>query len=189
MVPVLPSILARTDDTALAVTHLKVYRSGFLFTLSARLRTLDGLKLSGDHLHSTFWLGRWITFTLVNDAGRHDERFVPGVVPDLPPPAVMRLGVRYADGRIASNLDEWPAAAERERIGMVLTIDGLAEKEKGRQCDLDCWVRPLPPPGLLTLILEWPARGIPETTRQLDSTLLRAAAGRSIRMWEVNDGD
>lgn len=143
----MPSLLARTDDTALAVTHLKVYRSGFVFTLSVRLRTLDGLKLSEKLPHSTFWLGRWITFTLVRDAGEQDERFVPGVVPDSPPPEVMRFGVRYADGRVASNLDEWPAAAERERAGAVLTIDGLAEKEKGRYRDLDCWVRPLPPPG------------------------------------------
>ena len=45
------------------------------------------------------------------------------------------------------------------------------------------WVYGLPPPGPLAFVVEWPARGIPETRVEFDAGLVLAAAARAVRIW------
>jgi hypothetical protein len=45
------------------------------------------------------------------------------------------------------------------------------------------WAWPLPPPGPLEFVVEWPAAGIAETRAGLDAQLILDAARRSIRLW------
>lgn len=49
-----------------------------------------------------------------------------------------------------------------------------------------CW--PLPPPGPLVFVCAWPAAEIAETQSEIDSALIRDAAGELIELWpEAND--
>jgi hypothetical protein len=50
------------------------------------------------------------------------------------------------------------------------------------------WAWPLPPPGPLEFVSDWPAAGIPETRAGLDGQLILDAAARSIRLWPDDDG-
>jgi hypothetical protein len=45
------------------------------------------------------------------------------------------------------------------------------------------WVWGLPPPGPLAFVVEWPARGIPETRAEIDAGLVLEAAARAVPIW------
>lgn len=65
-----------------------------------------------------------------------------------------------------------------------------AEGERGgpRSSFWRWWAWPLPPPGPLEFVCEWPPFGIPETRAGLDGQLILDAAARSIRLWPEDDG-
>jgi hypothetical protein len=95
----------------------------------------------------------------------------------------LRFGVGFADGRKATNLDysrdldEVPAP-DPPTLWLVRWegYDRLA-------WEVDVWVYGLPPPGPLSFVVEWPARGIPETRVEFDAGLVLAAAARAVRIW------
>ena len=45
------------------------------------------------------------------------------------------------------------------------------------------WVWPLPPEGTVKFVCEWPVFGIPETSVELDSALIREASERAVSVW------
>ena len=179
-------LLAQTETTALAITHVRVYPDYFVFPLIVRLRELGDLNLTGLGAASTFWLGRWVTHSLIRDPALRDERFTPGVVPQSPPPEVLRVGVQFSDGRSATNLDEWPPAAERLVTGPVLSRAGLHGRGAGRSWVLDYMVTPLPPSGQVRFYVEWPSRDVNESTSAIDGQLIRNAASQALIVWDSN---
>ena len=48
------------------------------------------------------------------------------------------------------------------------------------------WVRPLPPPGPVGLIVEWKTRGIAETRVEIPAEAIIEAASRATRIWETS---
>jgi hypothetical protein len=54
----------------------------------------------------------------------------------------------------------------------------------GARWDMSFWLWPLPPPGRLAFVVEWPSEGIGETRVETDASLLRDAAARSEELWE-----
>jgi hypothetical protein len=83
-------IVARSDQTVVAVTGVQAYPAGFGFTLNLRLRTVSA---------------------------REEQQF-PYLVDRAPfeadplPDEFLRLGVQFADGRKATNLDRPPYGLE-----------------------------------------------------------------------------
>jgi hypothetical protein len=49
------------------------------------------------------------------------------------------------------------------------------------------WAWPLPPPGTLEFICQWPTFGIGETRVSVDAQLILDAARRSVRLWPDDD--
>jgi hypothetical protein len=49
------------------------------------------------------------------------------------------------------------------------------------------WAWPLPPPGPLEFISQWPTFGIGETRVSIDAQLILDAASRSVRLWPEDD--
>ena len=45
------------------------------------------------------------------------------------------------------------------------------------------WLWPLPPPGPLTFVVEWPALGIAETRAETDATAVVEAAASAAPLW------
>jgi hypothetical protein len=62
----------------------------------------------------------------------------------------LRVGVQFDDGRRATNLEEFDWEGEAPDI--------LLQRRHETY-----WVYPLPPPGPVTVVVEWPAFGIAET--------------------------
>ena len=155
-------LLAHTDDTAVAVVGLLAYPNGFQFTVAAVLREEDRRRPLDPMAH------RW--------------GYEPGE--EAPPPTVLRVGVRFADGTTLTNLGRrWPPfpVGGGEPPGPLLVPQGGGGG--GRRYDQDYWVWPLPPPGPLTFVCAWPARDVPESRAELDAALVLTAAGRAVYLW------
>jgi hypothetical protein len=45
-----------------------------------------------------------------------------------------------------------------------------------------CW--PLPPPGPMTFVCEWPEHGIAVTEHTVDAALILEASTRALRLWD-----
>lgn len=153
--------LARTPDAAIALSTVVAYPNGFEFAVVAVVREAQDRPM-------------W--------AGHFDEYEVPDTF--------LRLGVRYADGRSATNLDHRsrPPAIDAEHQRMLLTPSGGGGGF--RRNDSAFWVWPLPPTGPVTIVCEWPAYGIAETSVELDSGPIVVASARAVQLWPENvDGD
>jgi hypothetical protein len=147
-------VLARTDDTAVAITGLTAFPTGFEFELTVAFREPD----------RNFTMHRFA----FRDATQDD---------------FLRLGLRFADGTIATNLGHNPLAFAdvTDPIGPVLLERGGGGG--GRRYDQKYWVWPLPPSGTVTFVCAWPARGIPESQHDVDADRIREAASRATYIW------
>jgi hypothetical protein len=156
-------ILARTPQRAIGLTGLRAYPTGFGCTLHLRLRE----DIPGEQ--SNF--GAFNMFgDVVDPAGEFAAYY-------------LRFGVGFADGRKATNLnqrhdfDEGPAPDPPTlRLVRWEGYDRLA-------WEVDLWVYGLPPPGPLAFVVEWLARGIPESRVEIDAGLVLEAAARAVPIW------
>jgi hypothetical protein len=158
VVPLAP-LVARSEDAVLAVAAVRAYSTGFEFELVAVLRRAERRGFPP-------WVTHW-------HPDRHDE-----AVPD----EFIRVGLQLADGSKVTNLDHIvPPSLDEEPRRPILMMGGGGGGN--RRYDLSYWVWPLPPAGPVTMVLQCPARGIPQTRFQLDGTAIREAAGRALELW------
>ena len=152
-------VVARTDETVVALAGIQAYPAGFGFSLHVRLR---------------------------NVSAREEQRlpqlmgYGPGSAEPLPD-EFLRFGVQFADGRKATNLDRAPYDAEQAPDRPVL--DQHAGGGGGAVWDMEYWVWPLPPPGPFAFVCAWPARGIPESRAEIDAGSILEAAARAVTLW------
>jgi len=96
--------------------------------------------------------------------------------------ALLRFGVEFADGRKVTNLDMYPFVPEDLSADQPVLVEGGGVGSEGGRLgrgafwDLELVVQPLPPPGPLTFVCAWPARGIPEVRAEIDAGLILGAA-------------
>jgi hypothetical protein len=151
----LNTVLARTDDVAIALQRLSVYTTGVSFDLVVRLRP-DAARTGGLGLDELFWGPRH---------GRGQHGFL--------------LGVEFADGRRASNLTGRPGPVPGDEI--VLTPGGGSGGEAS--VEQSWWLNPLPPEGPLRIVVRCPELGIDERSIVVDGTAIRAAAQAVVVLW------
>jgi hypothetical protein len=158
-------IVARTDRTVVAVTGLRAYPTGIGFTLSVRLRDLSDRE-------------RW----------RFASLFGYGIPEGEPPPdELLRFGVQFPNGAKATNLDRRPFPDDGEPDGPVLLEQGSSGYGT-HAWDADEWLWPLPPPGPLAFVCEWPGRGLGLSRAEIDGERIREAAGRAVTLWPEGPG-
>jgi hypothetical protein len=156
-------IVARTEDTVVAIAGIQAYPEGFGFTLNLRLRTVS----AREEQQFPYLLDR------VGSEGN--------ALPD----EFLRFGVQFADGRKATNLDRPPYDPEGQAPDRpVLNQHGGGGG--GATWDMEHWVWPLPPAGPFTFVCAWPSRGIAESRAEIDAASIREAAGRAVTLWPDN---
>lgn len=150
-------VIAQTEEVAVCVSRLAGYPTGFEF----ELRTLaapghEDLELDpimfGPHRH-----GR---------RGREQE-----LEDD-----VLRFGVQFADGSKATNVAGFHSPEDPPDAPVMHSGGGGGGGGDWRQTE---WVWPLPPPGPLSFVCEWPAAEIPLTRAELDARIVIDAAARA----------
>lgn len=150
-------LLARTEKVAVALTNAAAFSTGIEFSLETRLRERDELS---------------------DPFGMRGRQHVRGGG-DLPD-EVLRFGFELADGRRVTNVARFPGFDEPQE-GPVLIQRGGGGGE--RFWSFGYWLWPLPPPGSLTAVVEWPSEGIPLTRVELDAAALLEAAAESEQLW------
>jgi hypothetical protein len=161
-------LLARSSTAAVRVQHLLAFPTGFEFEVVAHFRPTGD---TWDPMHG-----------LAGLRGKPGDAY--GVLSD----EHLRFGVEFADGRRATNVGPpmWSVAAASEGP-MLHPGGGGAGASTAHET---YWAWPLPPPGPLAFVCEWPKYGVPLTRRDIDSELLLAAATQAIELWpeESDDG-
>jgi hypothetical protein len=86
------------------------------------------------------------------------------------------LGFEFADGAKATNMrEDWGRGLES---GSPLLVGKGASRSGGHSCQ-SFWLWPLPAPGRLEIVCEWPEAGTPLTRSALDSGAIVEAASRA----------
>ena len=91
----------------------------------------------------------------------------------------LRFGLSFADGTKVTNMRSFLPP----RVATAPTLQGRGGGGGGRKFSSAFWCRPLPPPGRLTLVCEWPAYGIAETREDVDAAMIIDAAARATAIW------
>ena len=147
------TVVARTDTMVVAADRIVAYPTGF--ELGITIRTNDRPAHGGfdDHRHRA-WSG----------------------VAAFPGESV-RVTVQFSDGRRGA-VDNFSSAPAGEV--QLVPVHGHGTQTR---FDQRFWVEPLPPPGPLTVVVEWERRGLPETRADLDAGAIVEAAARAETLW------
>jgi hypothetical protein len=89
---------------------------------------------------------------------------------------MLRFGVAFSDGRKATNVG---GPGPREGEPESPTLWGRGGGGGGSQWRQDFWLWPLPPPGPLGFVCEWPAAGLPVSRADIDAQVVIDAAARA----------
>lgn len=151
-------VVGRSEEAAIYVASVAVYPTGFAFELISVLATRDE-PIDPRLMH---------------------RMHIRGALPDgTVPDEMLRVGVRFADGSKATNLGGRGPGPPRDGPPdhpILLTRGGGGGDNQWRET---IWVWPLPPPGPLAFVVEWPAFGIPLSEAEVDGTAILDAAARA----------
>jgi hypothetical protein len=153
-------LVFRSDAAAVLIDRFVAYPTGVEFQVDVRVRVAE------QELWPLDWPHR-----------RSRQDFDEGLPDDL-----LRLGVLFADQRKATTLDRMhPLSDEDEPSGPLMMQRGGGGG--AHRWEQGMWLWPLPPPGPLVVVVEWPAPGLVETCVERDAGLLVEAAARAVELW------
>lgn len=177
-------VLARTDSAAVALIGATAYTTGVELRLAVRRRPRaasaaeeDEDELFADDPFEFHPFGHpWQRLRSTREI----------------PPQLLRFGVQFADGRKATNISdafEWAGDLdeddEREPAEPVLMPAGGGGGSSG--WEQEYWLWPLPAPGRLAFVVEWPAERIDLRRETVDGELFLAASRESEVLWPESD--
>jgi hypothetical protein len=98
----------------------------------------------------------------------------------------LRFGMRFADGsKVTDSRSGPPPFGPRAGERMLHQRGGGGG---GRRHAMSYWCAPLPPPGPLTFVCQWPHFGIELTEFEVEAGLILDAADRSFPLWPDDIG-
>jgi hypothetical protein len=150
-------VLARNDELALGLGDVVAYSTGFSVRIGMRLAPTSMLepRVLMPQLHG------------FGPRGGDDQ---------------LRFGVEFADGRRATNLA--PRRPPHEVEPEISLVPSGGAGGGGRTFNVGYWIYPLPPPGPITVAIEWPAHRVREQRHELDGAAIAEAGARSEQLWE-----
>jgi hypothetical protein len=155
-------ILGRSDQAVVMLAGMRAFSTGLAMTLLVRTR----IRIRGFDLNDEVFDGPY----------RHDQD-------DAWQRDRLKWGFEFADGRRATSADPWPDPVDAQPTPQRAVLSGGGGGGSARAVDRDYWLWPLPPPGALTVVLQWPHLGIEQTTSRIDADQIVAAATRAQPIW------
>jgi hypothetical protein len=150
-------VLAQSPRAAVTLGSITAYPDGFEFDYLIRSTSEELGQSLAEHLH---------------------RRRAGADLPD----DLFRFGVEFADGTRVTSIGSGHPFGSPGTGGPAMVPRGGGgnfQRWEGKW-----WVTPLPPPGRLELVCEWPAAGIVLTRAEIDSAAIRDAASRAVTLWE-----
>ena len=159
--------LASSTKVRIVLRHLVAYPTGIEFQVVALVQALarDDEAVGG-------FVGRPYYSEKNEDPSR---------LPD----GLFRFGIEFADGSKATTLQDQHIAYYGPDLppSPWLQRSGSGGSSPGH-LNAGYWVWPLPPPGPLAFVCEWPAMGISLSRREIDTGPIRAAAAQAAPLWD-----
>lgn len=152
-------VIARTDEVAVCVSRLAAYTTGFEF----ELRTLAAPRRHDLELDPMLF-------------GPHRHRLRKPGGQDALAEEMLRFGVQFADGGKATNTGGFHHGEDPPPGPTMHSGGGGGGGGDWRQSE---WVWPLPPPGAVAFVCEWPAARIPLSRVEIDAQVILDAAARA----------
>ena len=160
------TVLIDTGDVLAYVPALRVYPSGFRFTVTALLRPTASEQVARD-----FADGGVISFG--PRVAVAEEQIVRG----------LRVGVEFADGRRAV-LDRNRMRTPRRAGGDTLPIIGNGRWSSDDGIfEWEVHVIGIPEEGPVRLYHQWLALDVAEASTEIDGDALRSASARAVELW------
>lgn len=160
-------IVAQSDSAAIVISSTTVYPTGWTIAVSIRYKKDDDL-LVDEFMHS-------------HDASREADSTA----------STLRYRVLFPDGRSASNRtppppELWlkPRSFPETPVLFPLSASGTRNR-----LDFDVWVWPLPGPGKVMFVCEWPAGQLAISRCGIDGNAIQGAADRAAKLWEDDSRD
>jgi hypothetical protein len=156
-------LLGESALATVSLAYVDAYPDGFELEISASTKVpYRDLRRDGDESGPDVF-------------GRHWP--VVGENRDALLPQLLRVGVQFSDGRRATSI----GGHDRPLNGPVIwPLSGGGHGSGGEsRFHQGYWISPLPPAGVLTVVCEWPALGIPLVSQEIDARLLFSAAERA----------
>jgi hypothetical protein len=164
--------VARSANVIVRLPTLRAFHSGCMFDVEVVSRQRELSEDDWWDLHSSVY------------GGYHRLR---GGAPL--PRRLLRLGVRYADGRKATTVESRlcpTRSCDEPPSGPLLALwpgsSGMHGREVGFS-SFGLWLWPLPPEERIEFAVEWPFGGIELTITELDGGAIVAAASQSAYYW------
>jgi hypothetical protein len=162
---------------AVAIVGATAYSTGIGLKLAIRRRPRDWSYLDPGDLEMSLIADPFAAF------GLH-RGFRPGG--ELPA-EVLRFGVQFSDGRKATTLGRAFRGIERGEPSDPILMQGGGGGSDGNW-ESEFWLWPVPPPGRVTFVVEWPSEKIEETSHEVDAALFRDAVAKSEVLWPETGG-
>jgi hypothetical protein len=103
---------------------------------------------------------------------------------DSLPDTIFRFGVEFSDGRRATSLDSnWWGPDWQTKTPPSIHL-GMTGGGGGSVFDWQAWLWPLPPPGVLAFVCEYPQAAIAQTRYEVEGAPILEAARQSIKLWD-----
>jgi hypothetical protein len=150
-------VLAQSALAAVTLGSITAYPDGFEFDYLIRSTAEELGQSLPEHLH---------------------RRQVGTDLPD----ELFRFGVEFADGTRVTTLESRLPFGGTDTGGAAMVPRGGGGSFQWWEGNW--WVTPLPPPGRLAFVCEWPAAAIVLTRAEIDAGLILDAASQTIRLWE-----
>lgn len=162
----LEAIVARSETAAVALRGLIAYPDGFELTVSSWTRP----QSPRERRRSRRWRPAFL--------GPMDLE--PG---EEIPAELLRFGVQFPDEASVTNLDAAPWRLSADATEPAHGLEPRSAEGSEHEFSQVYWIWPLPEPGTLSFVTEWPAFGITESRYDLAGELVREAAGRAQPVW------
>lgn len=159
------TLLGRGPDAVMFLTGAQGYSTGVAFSVAVRLRRRFDDYRGNIHMELIGGLPR---------GASHD------------PDSRLMMGVEFSDGRRASMRSALDPSQRADTSGDSAVVSLLAMPAGSvSELSLDSrlWMRPLPTPGPLLMVIRWQALGIEETVAELDGTALATAGASATILW------
>lgn len=151
-------VLARSEEVAVLVSGIVAFPAGFSLSI--------------------------VLLSRLNPPPQPFAPFVhryPGM-PEVRGP--FRFGLGFADGaKLFAERGPWPLMVQGQ-----YTLRPQGGGGGGRSWRQGFFCQPLPPPGALQLVCEWPAYDIPESRLEVDAKVILDAADRARPIWPEDKG-
>lgn len=165
-------ILVQHSELAVYVNGVNVYPDGFTLTVNTLRRQTESAGWEDPrHRHPNPFGPR--RHRGGSAAAASAEEFE----------GVLRIGVRFADGRggVVRGFGEWREEVEPPVPPVVSMHSGHGNESEWNQ---GLWVWGIPEEGDVELVYSWLAEEVPESRFELDGDVVREAASRAVTLWD-----